>query len=229
MFKRPTLAHRERRAAMRWPSRTKMPCRLKRVTEEGAWLASVRDISLDGIGLTVNRAFKPGMSLTLELPIQPNLCKQILVHVRHARRLGGNGNGPIWWAVGGVFARKLTREEIEFLRNRAPAILYQSERRTSIRHTTRLKSPCPVIRVSEEGPWLTTIRNVSEHGLGLISNRPFKPGTLLTVELPDKLGRLGKPRLFRLVHMRQQQGASWWILGGALLSKLLPQEIHQLR
>src|SRR5262245_39239052 len=107
--KPPTIAHKDRRTAGRWPSKLKVRCRLKRCTEEGAWVANVRDISVEGIGLTVNRAFKPGMSLTLELPTNTNqVSKQILVEVRHARQIthmNGNGHlngdgtgGKIWWA-----------------------------------------------------------------------------------------------------------------------------------
>src|SRR5438105_1786678 len=105
----------------------KIRCRLKRATEEGTWIANVRDISAAGIGLTVNRPVNPGMSLTLELPTQAGqVSKQVLVQVRHARALPTVKGQPRWWALGGTFSRPLTHEEIEYLRTRAPAILVQS-------------------------------------------------------------------------------------------------------
>ncbi len=231
MIKRATIARRERRASQRWASRLKFRCRLKRATEEGAWIASVRDISTNGIGLNVNRPVKAGMSLTLEIPTHAGqINKTVLVRVRHARPLSNQGDGRVgWWVVGGKLSRKLSHEEIEFLRNRAPAILLvQSERRTVVRHTTRLKAPCPVIRVAEEGPWFATLRNVSFSGLSMIANRPFKGSTLLTVELPNKTGGLTTRRLFRVLHVRQQPGSQWWIIGGQLLSPLAPQELRDL-
>jgi len=229
VIKRATIARQERRASKRWVSRMKIRCRLKRATEEGTWVANVRDISAAGIGLTMNRPMKPGMSLTIEMPTQAgHINKQLLVHVCHARPVA-NGNGrPTWWALGGTFSRKLTHDEIEFLRNRAPAILVQTERRTVVRHTTRLKAPCPVVRVAEEGPWFATNRNVSESGLGLIVNRAFKPGVLLTVDLPDKRGNFAFPRLFRVTHVHAQPGGGWFVLGGKLLAPLSPAELREL-
>lgn len=229
MIKRATIARQERRASMRWVSRIKIRCRLKRATEEGTWIANVRDISTNGIGLTVNRPLKAGMSLTLEIPTQANqISKQVLIHVRHAKPIQNGHDKVSWWLLGGEFSRKLTHGELEFLRSRAPAILVHHERRTVVRHTTRLKSACPVIRVAEEGPWFATIRNVSQHGLSLIVDRPFKQGMLLTVELPDRRGNLSFSRLLRVLHVRRQGTSPWWVIGGVLLSPLLPTEVREL-
>lgn len=215
-----------RRSRVRHPSRSKFRARLKRATEEGAWMATVRNISAEGIGLIANRPFKPGMTLTMELPTDPKLMgKPVLVNVMHARRQPGTPN----WIVGGTFSRKLTPDELNALRSRSPAILPHNEQRTSVRHTTRLKGPCPVIRAAEEGPWYATIRNVSEKGIGLIVNRPFRPGMLVTVELPDKRGEMSKPRLLKILHARPQPGNQWWVLGGTFLSRLTLEEIDAIR
>jgi hypothetical protein len=173
-----------------------------------------------------NRPFKPGMSLTMELPTNPKLLgKPVLVHVMHAQQQPGKRE----WILGGTFSRKLTHEELTALRSHSPSILPHHERRTNVRHTTRLKSPCPVIRCAEEGPWYATIRNVSDKGIGLITNRPFRSGTLLTVELPDKRGEMGRPRLLKVHHSRPQPGNQWWVLGGEFLNRLSPAELEAVR
>lgn len=219
-------SRKDKRRKVRHSSRSKYRCRLKRATEEGAWMATVQNISAEGIGLIANRPFKRGMSLTLELPGSgTQLSKPVLVHVCHAEQQQGSK----FWALGGTFSRQLTRDEVDSLRSKSPSIVPHNEQRTTVRHTTRLKSPCPVIRVAEEGPWFATIRNVSEDGIGLISNRPFRNGVLLTVELPDRRGDLGKPRLLRLTNVRAQPGKQWWVLGGAFLSKLTTDEVDGLR
>jgi hypothetical protein len=216
---------------LRWVSRIKVRCRLKRATEEGTWIANIKDISTNGIGLVINRPVHTGMSLTLEIPTQAGkVNKEVLVHVRHVKPIknaAGNGTAS-WWQMGGEFSRKLTHEEIEFLRSRSPAILVQTERRTVVRHTTRFKQPIPVVRCAEEGPWFATIRNVSERGLSLIVDRPFKQGMLLTVELPDKRGNMSFSRLFRVLHVRRQGTSPWWVIGGMLLSPLQPAEVREL-
>ena len=215
----------DRRHKGRLASRLKHRCRLKRATEEGSWMATVRNITAEGIGLIANRPFKPGMTLTMELPTNPaTVNKPVMVRVMHAHPQSGTP----YWVVGGVFSRRLSKEEVNYLRSRTPSLIPRSERRTLVRHTTRLKAPCPLIRAAEEGPWFATIRNVSDGGIGLIANRPFKPGTLLTVELPSPTGQLTKPRLMRVTHSRPQAGRQWWIFGGSFVRKLTLEELDSL-
>jgi hypothetical protein len=221
----PVVAVKDRRTKGRLVSRLKNRCRLKRATEEGTWMATVRNISAEGIGIIANRAFRPGMTLTMHLPTEAaRASKPVLVRVTHARQQPGTQ----FWILGGAFARKLTKDEVEFLRSRAPSIIPRNNQRTLVRHTTRLKAPCPVIRAAEVGPWYATIRNVSDRGIGLIANRPFRPGTLLTVELPTISGQLSKARLLRITHARAQPGNQWWTLGGAFVRKLTPEEMQGL-
>ena len=47
-----------------------------------------------------------------------------------------------------------------------------------------VENPCRIRSATEEGGWLATVCNVSMQGIGMVSKRPFKPGMLLTVELP---------------------------------------------
>lgn len=216
------VAQNERRIFRRVPSQLKIQARLTRMTEEGVWMATVRNISLEGIGLMVNRPAKVGMYLTIELPGKPPMIrKQFLVRVTHAKA----HTGGQWWNLGGQFIRQITKEELSLLTARQPLISPPVERRTAARHTTKIKTACPLVRATEEGPWFATVRNISLRGCGLITNRPFKPNCYVTIELPTKEGNLGKPRLLRVQHLRVQPGNQWWVLGGQFLTKLTKEEL----
>lgn len=101
-----------RRTVVRYTSRAKAPCRLRRNTGEGPWLATIRNVSPDGLGLIASRAFKAGMLLTVELPSRDRkegLSKQL--RVTHA----APQTGTPWWVLGGLFASPLSREEMASL------------------------------------------------------------------------------------------------------------------
>jgi hypothetical protein len=86
-----------------------------------------------------------------------------------------------------------------------------------------MKVRCPLIHAIEEGPWSVSVRNVSRTGVGLIAERPFPRGALLTVQLPK-----GKDRLARVVHTRRLEGTWWWVTGGALLAPLSGNELKRM-
>jgi hypothetical protein len=218
----PSVVLDERRRDRRRPCRKRLPCQLVRIAEKGTWSAMVRDISSEGVGLMTSRAVRPGMFLTVELPLrlgQPAQAK--LVRVLHVRPQPGQP----WWLVGGTFLQRLGREELDAVRCRTPSIAPPAERRRAVRHSTRLRTPCRLLQVTEVGPWPATVCDVSERGLGLSTARPFKPGMLLLVQLPTAGGQ---PRQFRVIHARVQPGSSAWLLGGCMLQTLSPEELGGL-
>jgi len=215
--------NKESRTAKRQLSRLHHPCRLIHATEVGPWQVTARDISLDGIGLVTDQPFRAGFILTIELPM-PGSTKQTvrLIRVRHSRK-HPNSN---WWTLGCEFVAPLSLGELESLRKKSPSLAPLKERRSRARHTTRLKQPCQVLRATEEGSWLLSIRNVSATGIGLIADRPFKTGMLLAVRLPTK--RQIRNELLRVVHVRKQPNNEWWILGCAFARKLSADEVEAL-
>jgi hypothetical protein len=196
------------------------------MTEEGLWLATIRDISPEGIGLTVNRPAKTGMFLTIEIPGQPPVMrKPILVRVTHARQ--GHTRG--WWDVGGQIVRKLTRAELDGFTVQQAHSRQLQERRTVIRLKTRMNAVSPLVRATEEGPWWASVRDVSVQGVSLILDRPLRPGCHVTMALPTKSGTLGRSHLLRIKHVRRQPGSSWWVVGGQFLTRLTRTELGQMR
>ena len=104
-----------------------------------------------------------------------------------------------------------------------------SERRTTVRHPSRQKSPARLTRATGEGPWMVRVRNVSADGVGLIANHPFKKGMLLTIELPTRNpNKLGTPKQIKITHASPQGGAGWWVLGGVFSSRLSQEEMDAL-
>jgi hypothetical protein len=88
-------------------------CRLSRATGGGPWLALVRNISAEGIGIilrTTSRGpLKAGMLLTVELQGKNQHAGALkMIIVTHAAPQAG---GP-WWVVGGRFASKLSDEDV---------------------------------------------------------------------------------------------------------------------
>jgi PilZ domain len=209
----------------RLPCKLPVQARLERVTEEGLWLATIRDISVDGIGLMVNRPVKPGMFLTVEIPARPPVMrKPILVRVTHVRgQVGGR-----WWVLGGQFVRKLTREDLDTVTVRQPLIRPPVERRTAVRLKTRINTVCPVVRATEEGPWWASVRNASIQSVSLILNRPLRPGCCVAIELPTKSATLGKARLLCIKQACPQPGNKWWVVDGQFLTKLTRTELLQM-
>jgi hypothetical protein len=216
------IAQEERRLFRRMPCKLRVQARLVRVTQEGVWLATIRNVSSEGIGLMVNRCAQRGMSLTVEIPSRPPLMrKPTLVQVVHAR---ANGSGQ-WWTVGGQLVHKLTKDELDVLIAHHPAINPAVERRNAARYATKFKTAFPLIRVTEEGPWWVSVRDVSLRGVSLIVNRPFHTSSYATIELPTKAGGLGQSRLMCIKHIHAQPGNQWWVIGGQFLTKLTREEL----
>jgi hypothetical protein len=192
-----------------------------RVTQEGPWMATLRDISTDGVGLVTSEVFAAGTLLTIELPVgaAPEQSRRLL-RVRYGRRHSGSH----WWTLGCAFVKPLSAKEVDQLRKKSPQIFPAQERRSKVRHNTKLRHPCRVLRATEEGEWSLTIRNVSTDGVGLIADRPFRSGMYLTAELPGRK----KPAVLRVAHVRKQPNHDWWVLGCSFVSKMTALEVQAL-
>jgi PilZ domain len=99
----------ERRAWVRFPSDQEISCQqpttANRRTADTAWLGRVRDISVEGISLSINRWFERGTMLIVELSAKAEELHH-LVRVAHAapERKGH-------WIVGCAFASPLSEQQ----------------------------------------------------------------------------------------------------------------------
>lgn len=112
---------RERRTSKRFPCKPEIICHLVRTSpsEPGLWreangdpwLVKIQNISTRGIGLLLNRSFKTGTFLSLELfNGEQGFLLELEVCVVHTRR---QGRGQ--WLSGGVFVRALRDVELTAL------------------------------------------------------------------------------------------------------------------
>jgi hypothetical protein len=176
--------------------------RVLSVREEGPWLISMRDISLEGAGLYSRRPFPIDSIVTLELPMRSGtVCRG--ARVKNLRPSVERG-----WIVGCLFIEALSPGDIVIQRASRPS-MNNRERRNQPRYNTQHeRGQCRVFNMTIEGPWDMVIHNVSETGIGLVSDRPFKAGMTLAVQLP---GKLQEPTSLQVVHSSKHRGK--WLVG----------------
>jgi PilZ domain len=108
-----------------------------------------------------------------------------------------------------------------------------AERRASIRYPCDPESfgpenscrPITVARKSES--WSAIVRDLSTGGAGIVVNRRFEPGTLLSVDLQDAEKTSNRTLLVRVVRITKE-GKDSWLLGCAFTHKLTDAELLTL-
>jgi hypothetical protein len=100
------------RESLRYPANLATFCQKPSVQQGRPWSQTlVRDVSIDGIGLVVDRCFEP--ETFLEIDLQNTTCKRtstLFVTVVHAAQ---QSDGT--WLLGCTFLSPLTPEELEAL------------------------------------------------------------------------------------------------------------------
>jgi len=104
-----------------------------------------------------------------------------------------------------------------------------AERRASIRYSCSEDSfsstnPCRPIASPQKESWSASVRDLSTGGIGLIVNRRFEMGTLLTVDLYDATQTSSRSLLVRVVRVSQEPNNSW-MLGCAFTSRMSESEL----
>jgi serine/threonine protein kinase len=101
----------ERRASIRYASRSEASCQPTSRAKERCWSARIQDISASGVCLILRRRFEPGTVLTAELQGAGEKTKKIvLVHVRRVQ-----AQSPRKWSIGCTFDRVLEDFELKAL------------------------------------------------------------------------------------------------------------------
>jgi hypothetical protein len=107
----PVPLKRERRASVRRDSNAKGTCQTLSQRHESTWEATVRNISLTGIGLLLARRFEPGTLLAIELTETSEQRQRLLVaRVAHATLQPDDK-----WLIGCAFMSPLHDEELQEL------------------------------------------------------------------------------------------------------------------
>lgn len=101
----------DRRASIRYLCQRKTALHGKAFGKEQRWPGTVRDISKEGIGLTLDQQFDAGTLLGVELTNpDADISYTIIAKVMHTEP-AGDGN----WRAGCLFVRKLTDQELQSL------------------------------------------------------------------------------------------------------------------
>jgi hypothetical protein len=101
------------------------------------------------------------------------------------------------------------------------------ERRASVRLESNAKGHCQSLSLRRETGWEAVVRDISCSGIGLLLPRRFEVGTLLAIELAEKVE--GKKHLLiaRVAHATQQPEGNW-LIGAAFMSPLTEDEVQLL-
>ncbi len=178
------------------PSRSRINCRVyERVAcelttsaapaaalynKDARWPATVRDLSLGGVRLSLRRRFEPGTGLGIELIGSDGEPQTVLVKVIHAH-LQEDGN----WGLGCKFISELSEDELHRLTTpiaaAAPTLTMVSGVELQIRLSSRTTLGCRVAHMAVPATWpLDPGKTVSIAG-GRDSGQPWRL-TLTVIE-----------------------------------------------
>lgn len=107
-----------------------------------------------------------------------------------------------------------------------------ADRRAAVRYPCSEDSfgpenSCRPITAMKKEAWSAVVRDLSTGGVGIVVNRRFEPGTLLSVELQDAERTAGRTLLVRVVRLTQED-KEHWLLGCAFTNKLTETELLTL-
>lgn len=184
--------------------------------------ARVRDISVGGANLLVDCAFEAGKLISLELPQGGDKGMQTVLAcvVRATKHKEGQ------WALGCVFARELTDEDLQdfgALRVRLPA----SDKRTWKRFATNLKTRFQKIGDPENRTYTAQVLNLSASGVGLSVLAAIDAGALLSVDLVATGGKVVRTILACVVHVTKQTTGEY-ALGCNFIRELGEEDLKAL-
>ncbi len=183
-------------------------------------LANIRDLSLGGANLHVDRPLPLGQMLSLELHADGE-CRTILACVVRA-----TAQDDGFWSLGCVFSRELTRADLR--RFGAEKVKASDEdQRIWVRYDCTLKASCRLFGspVSDAQP--VQVLNISASGVGLLVHPSLQSGSLLTVDLLDKKGRKAFTILACVVHTTLRASGEFAV-GCNFIRELTEEELQSL-
>jgi hypothetical protein len=104
----------------------------------------------------------------------------------------------------------------------------KAERRASVRYRSSLKGSCQTLSAQRETSWEATVRDISPEGIGLLLERRFEPGAVLSIDVTDSRDEQSRLLLARVVHATARPEGGW-LIGCELISPLSDEEVHALR
>jgi hypothetical protein len=211
----------DRRLWVRYAADLRGNVQLPNAGPDAKILAQVRDLSLGGANIEIDRKIELGQMLTLELTGGNHEVRSVLACVvRVASRADGK------WSVGCVFSRELTGDDLE----RFGAHKLSSEhddKRTWIRYHCELKANYRKVGDPAASAHTARVLNISANGIGLSVNPSLDAGSLLNVDLLDRQGRPVRSILACVVHTTQHSDGEAAV-GCNFIRELREEELQSL-
>jgi hypothetical protein len=199
-----TLTQDERRLWIRYPADLKTCVQPADHPGEDRATARIRDISRGGANLLLDRSFRPGQMLDLQMPLpeEPDRVVHLLACVVRAK---DEPNGQC--SVGCVFSRELTDEDL-FHFGASRVRHAPEDQRTWVRFPCQLRATFQKVGDGEEDLREAQVINVSASGIGLEVADEIEVGSLLNLHVVGKQER-EKTLISCVVHAAPSSGGRW--------------------
>ena len=217
-----SLTQDDRRLWIRYPADLKTCVQPADHPGEDRTTARIRDISRGGANLLLDRPFRPGQMLDLQMPIpeEPERIVHLLACVVRAK---DEPSGHC--SVGCVFSRELTDEDLfQFGASRvrhAP-----EDQRTWVRFSCQLKATFHKVGDSEEELHDAEVINVSASGIGLDVEGEIEVGSLLNLHVVGKQNH--ERTLITCVVHSAPSAAGRWNLGCNFIRELNESDFEEM-
>ncbi len=216
--------HDDRRNWIRYPSDLQTSVQLADAPAEMKQPARVRNISRGGASLVVDRAFKAGQMLSIELNRADEESVEIvhlLACIVHAQPEPSGKH-----ALGCVFSRELSDHDLEGFGARR--LRHSPEdNRTWRRFDCKLTANFSKVGDPASRLIHATVSNISASGVGLEVTEEVPAGALLNLEVIGEAGRAHRPILTCVVHVAKK-AENLWSLGCNFIRELSEAEFQEM-
>ena len=217
----------ERRFWVRYPADFKTSVQLSQAGAPFSAPAQLRDISQGGAHFVLERPIHTGHLVNLELPLgRSRDMHTVLACIVRARE---EADGR--WALGCVFSRELTDEDLSGFGARR--VRHNPEdQRLWMRFTCNLTAKFQKIGDPNAPVDSAQVLNLSASGVGLLADRFVDAGTLLNIDLTGRDGHTTRTILACVVHVSRpgadQAAEGTWALGCNFIRELTDEDLQAL-
>jgi hypothetical protein len=184
-------------------------------------LAGVRDLSLGGANLEIERPLTLGQMLTLELTGANDVVLTVLACVVRVSR---STTGAC--SIGCVFSRELSNDDLaRFGAQKTGSV--DDDKRTWVRYDCGLQANYRKVGDPGGPAHSARVLNISANGIGLSVSPALGAGVLLNLDLLDRHGRMVGSILACVVHTTQRSGGDYAI-GCNFIRELREDELQCL-
>ena len=210
----------DRRLWVRYPCELETTYQPSQGGEAERFSAIVRNVSLGGIKLRVDRPLDVGSLLSVELPApSEESTSTVLAYVVRLSE-----KGPAEWELGCSFATVLSQEDLEsFGAKQCKADPY--DRRTWDRFPCAVEATYQFVRGQDEQPQGARVVDISANGIAFVVSQSLEVGKLLNLQLHG--GRTDLTILGSIVRVTGPIDHEWTIACN-FIRELAEAELHGL-